>query len=62
MRLLVSCPAILALSKIVQYLKERSSHLIQDQFPELKKKYWGLYLWARGYFGATVGTVTEETV
>ncbi|EGW37829.1 transposase IS200-family protein [Desulfosporosinus sp. OT] len=52
----------MALSKIVQYLKERSSHLIQDQFPELKKKYWGLYLWARGYFGATVGTVTEETV
>jgi len=31
-------------------------------WPELKKKYWGQHLWARGYFCATVGTVTEETV
>ncbi|EHQ89553.1 IS200/IS605 family transposase [Desulfosporosinus youngiae] len=60
--LLLSCPATLAPSKIVQYLKGRSSHLMQDQFPELKKKYWGQHLWARGYFCATVGTVTEETV
>lgn len=60
--LLLSCPASLAPSKIVQYLKGRSSHLIQEEFPELKKRYWGQHLWARGYFCATVGTVTEETV
>lgn len=60
--LLLSCPAMLAPSKIVQYLKGRSSHLIQEEFPELKKRYWGQHLWARGYFCATVGTVTEETV
>ncbi len=60
--LLLSCPATLAPSKIVQYLKGRSSHLIQEEFPELKKRYWGQHLWARGYFCATVGTVTEETV
>lgn len=60
--LLLSCPSTLTPSKIVQYLKGRSSHLMQDQFPELKKKYWGQHLWARGYFCATVGTVTEETV
>lgn len=60
--LLVSCPTDLAPSKIVQYLKGRSSHLIQDEYPELKKRYWGQHLWARGYFCATVGTVTEETV
>jgi putative transposase len=29
---------------------------------ELKKKYWGQHLWARGYFCATVGSVTEETI
>jgi len=49
-------------SKIVQYLKGRSSKLIQDEFPELKKRYWGQYLWATGYFCATAGTVTEETI
>lgn len=49
-------------SKIVQYLKGRFSRLIQDEFPELKKRYWGQHLWARGYFCATVGSVTEETI
>jgi len=60
--LLVSCPAPLSPSKIAQYLKGRSSRLIQDEFPHLKKRYWGQHLWARGYFCATVGTVTDEMV
>ncbi len=46
----------------MQYLKGRSSRLLQDEFPELKKKYWGQHLWARGYFCATVGTKTEEII
>jgi len=60
--ILISCPTQIAPSKIVQYLKGRSSKLIQDEFPELKKKYWGQHLWAVGYFCATVGSVTEETI
>jgi putative transposase len=35
---------------------------LQEEFPELKKRYWGQHLWARGYFCATVGSVTEETI
>lgn len=60
--LLLSCPPSLAPSKIVQYLKGRSSRLLQEQFSELKKRYWGQHLWGRGYFCATVGSVTEETI
>ena len=60
--MLVSCPTNLAPSQIAQYLKGRSSRLIQDEFPELKKRYWGQHLWARGYFVATVGSVTKETI
>ena len=60
--MLVSCPTDLAPSKIFQYLKGRSSRLIQDEFPELKQKYWGQHLWARGYFCATVGSITKEQV
>ena len=26
----------------------------------MRKRYWGQYLWARGYFRATVGAVAEE--
>ena len=42
--LLLSCPPSLAPSKIMQYLKGRSLRLLQDQFPELKKRYWGQHL------------------
>lgn len=60
--ILVSCPPSLSPSKIMQYIKGRSSPMLQDEFPHLKKRYWGQHLWARGYFCATVGTVTEEMV
>ena len=60
--LLLSCPPSLSPIKVVQYLKGRSSRLLQDQYQELKKRYWGQHLWGRGYFCATVGSVTEETI
>jgi putative transposase len=60
--MLMSCPPSLAPSKIVQYLKGRSSRLLQEEYPDLKKKYWGQHFWGRGYFCATVGSVTEETI
>ena len=60
--MLLSCPTNLSPSQIMQYLKGRSSHLIQDEFPVLKKRYWGQHMWARGYFCGTVGNVDEETI
>jgi len=60
--MLVSCPANLAPAKVVQYLKGRSSRRLQDEFPELRKRYWGQHLWAWGYFCASVGAVDEETI
>ena len=60
--LLVSCPTDAAPSKIVQYLKGKSSFLLQREFRVLQKRYWGQHLWARGYFCATVGAVNEEMI
>ena len=59
--LVASSPSI-APSKLVQYLKGRSSRKLQMEFDELKRRYWGQHLWARGYFCATVGTVTSEMI
>ena len=59
--MLVSAPPQLAPSKLVQYIKARSSRRLQDEFEELRKRYWGQHLWARGYFCARVGAVDEET-
>ena len=60
--MLVSAPPELSPAKLAQYLKGRSSRRPQDEFPELRKRYWGQHLWARGYFCASVGAVDEETV
>ena len=60
--ILVSSPPSLSPAKLVQYIKGRSSRKLQQEFPRLRKQYWGQHLWARGYFCATVGAVDEETV
>ena len=60
--ILVSCPPDLSPSKIMQFLKGRSSRRLQDEYPALKKRYWGNHLWARGYFCATVGSANEEQI
>lgn len=59
---MVRAPSHLSPSKIMQYLKGKSSYRLQREFPKLRKSYWGRHLWARGYFGATVGSVTEEMI
>ena len=60
--ILVSSPPGLSPAKIMQYVKGRSSRMLQDAFSHLKQRYWGQHLWARGYYCATVGTVTEEHI
>lgn len=60
--LLVSAPPQLAPAKLVQYIKGVSSRKLQQEFPEFKKRYWGRHFWARGYFVASSGTVTDEII
>jgi putative transposase len=60
--ILVRSPSYLSPSKMVQYLKGKSSYRLQREFPRLRKVYWGRHLWSRGYFAATVGAVTEEQI
>ena len=60
--ILVSCPPTLSPAKVAQYVKGASSRKLQDEFSHLKKRYWGQHLWARGYFCASVGTVTQEQI
>ena len=60
--LLVSIDPSISVSKLLQQLKGKSSRLLQIQFPELKKKYWGQHLWARGYFAVSTGNVTTGMI
>ena len=58
--ILVSVPPELAPSEIMRRIKGRTSSKLFEEFPALKKRYWGRHFWARGYFCATVGEVSEE--
>ena len=60
--LLVSVPPDIAVSELVQRLKGRSSRLMLQEFGELKKAFWGRHLWARGYFVASTGNVTDAII
>lgn len=60
--LLVSVPPDLAVSELVQRLKGRSSRLMLEEFGELRKAFWGRHLWARGYFVASTGNVTDDVI
>lgn len=60
--LLVFVSPNLAVSELVQRLKDRSSRLRLQEFEELEKTYRGQHLWARGYFVAITGNVIDEIV
>jgi putative transposase len=46
--------------RAVQYLKGKSSHRLLSEYKSLRKRYWGQHLWARGYWVASSGNVTDE--
>jgi putative transposase len=33
-----------------------------EEFGEIRRKFWGQHLWARGYFAASTGNVTDEII
>ncbi len=57
----VSIPPKLSISNFMGYLKGKSALMIYDKHPEVQSK-WDKSFWARGYYVATVGNITESTV
>jgi putative transposase len=60
--LLVSVPPNVSVSDLLQHLKGRSSRRMLEEFGELRRQFWGRHLWARGYFAASSGNVTDEII
>lgn len=58
----VSVPPHLAINKLVQYLKGKSSYKLLSENQQLSKAFWGRHLWGRGYFVATSGNITDEVI
>ena len=60
--ILVSAPPNIAPSEIMRRIKGRVSSKLFEEFPVLKKRYWGRHFWARGYFCVTCGQVTDDMI
>ena len=43
----------------MKVLKGKSAMRLRKECPALRRKYWGMHLWARGYFVSTVGIDQE---
>lgn len=59
---LLSIDPSTSISTLLKYIKGKTSHQLQMEYPSLRKQYWGQRLWARGYFAVSVGNVSEEMV
>ncbi|MDP1869997.1 MAG: IS200/IS605 family transposase [Gallionella sp.] len=58
----VSAPPSMAPSEIMRRIKGRTSSKLFEEFPHVKKRYWGRHFWGRGYFCATSGQITDEMI
>jgi len=60
--LLLDVPPNLSPSRVMQAIKGKTAHHLLRDYRRLHKEFWGRHLWARGYFGASSGNVTDETL
>ena len=56
----IGIPPNVSVSRAVQYMKGKSSHELLGEYANLRKRCWSQHLWARGYWVATSGNVTDE--
>ena len=60
--LFVSIPPYHSVSKVMQQVKGKTSRKLLSENRTLMRQFWGRHLWARGYFSATSGNVTDEVI
>ena len=58
----LSYPPKLSISDLVKRLKGRSARLLMEEFPELKKRFWGGHFWGIGYGAWSSGNITDEMI
>jgi len=58
----VDIPPHISVSDFVQRVKGVTSRKIQQEFPQLRQRYWGRRFCQRGYFCTTSGNITNEMI
>ena len=62
MHIFVSVPPHISVSQLVQSIKGKTSRKLLMEFKSLSRAFWGRHIWARGYFVASSGNVTDEVI
>ncbi|MFI5295655.1 MAG: IS200/IS605 family transposase [Thermodesulfovibrionales bacterium] len=57
----LSVPPKYSPAEVMKILKGKSAERMMKNHEDLRRRYWGMHMWARGYFVSTVG-VDEETI
>ena len=60
--ILASVPPHVSVSSLLKRLKGRSSRKLLSEYRTLARQFWGRHLWARGYFAASSGNVTDDVI
>ena len=58
----VNIPPKLSVSEFMRRIKGATSRKIQQEYPVIRKRYWGKRFWGRGYFCTTSGNVTNDII
>jgi putative transposase len=58
----VSVPPHISVSQLVQSIKGKTFRKLLMEFKSLSRAFWGRHIWARGYFVASSGNVTDEVI
>jgi len=59
---MVSIPPQVTISRLSQRMKGKSASRLLAEFPQLRKRFWGRHVWARGSFCRSSGNVTDEVI
>ena len=60
--LFVSIPPHISPSKLMQRIKGKTSRKLMMEYSHLRRQCWGRHVWARGFFVASSGNVTDEVI
>ena len=58
----LSYPPKLSVSDLVKRLKGRSAKILLEEFPELRRRFYGGHLWSIGYGVWSSGNITDEMI
>lgn len=58
----VSVPPHISVSQLVKLLKGKTSRKLMMGYKGISRTFWGRHMWARGYFVASSGNVTDEVI